>query len=123
MQQRQHRFAAPFGGGGPQAGNAFDIVQHLAAVLLLQQLKQQYRSKVLDNNERTAGLWAAAAKWGSGAMLPLLHEAGCRHLAWVYSPERYSQLSAQLAVEHTTTGITILTFQDLDTASGWLRRV
>ena len=56
----------------------------------LQLLKQQYRSKVLDNIERITGLWAAAAKWGSGAMLPLLHEAGCRHLAWVYSPERYS---------------------------------
>ena len=50
---------------------------------LLELLKQQYRSKVLDNNERITGLWADAAKWGSGAMLPLLHEAGCRHLAWV----------------------------------------
>ena len=90
---------------------------------LLELLKQQNCSKVLNNNERITGLWADAAKWGSDVMFPLLYEAGCRYLAWVYSPERYSQLSAQLAVDHTTAGISIMTFQNLDTASGWLQRM
>ena len=93
------------------------------ALKLLELLKQENCSKVLNDNTRITGLWADAAKWGSDVFFPLLHEAGCRYFSWVYSPERYSQLSAQLAVEHTTAGITIMTFQNLDTASEWLQRM
>lgn len=90
------------------------------ALKLLELLKQQSCNKVLNDNTRITGLWADAAKWGSDVFFPMLYEAGCRYFSWVYSPERYSQLSAQLAVEHTTAGITILAFQNRDTAAEWL---
>ena len=93
------------------------------ALQLLELLKQQNCHKVLNDNTRITGLWADAAKWGSDVFFPLLHEAGCRYFSWVYSPERYSQLSAQLAAERTTAGITIMTFQNLDTAAEWLLRM
>lgn len=93
------------------------------ALKLLELLKQQNCHKVLNDNTRITGLWADAAKWGSDVFFPLLHEAGCRYFSWVYSPERYSQLSAQLAAERTTAGITIMTFQKLDTAAEWLQRM
>jgi hypothetical protein len=76
------------------------------ALKLLELLKQEKCSKVLNDNTHITG-----------------YEAGCRHFFWVYSPERFSQLSAQLAVEHTTAGITIMTFQSFDTASEWLQRM
>ena len=90
---------------------------------LLELLKQENCRKVLNDNARITGLWADAAKWGSDVMMPLLHDAGCRYLAWVYSPERFSQLSAQLAAERTTASITIMTFRDRDTAAEWLQRM
>ena len=93
------------------------------ALQLLELLKQENCSKVLNDNTRITGLWADAAKWGSDIFFPMLHEAGCRYFSWVYSQERYSQLSAQLAVQHTTAGITIMTFQNLDTASEWLQQM
>jgi hypothetical protein len=93
------------------------------ALKLLELLKQEKCSKVLNDNTHITGLWADAAKWGSDVFFPMLYEAGCRHFFWVYSPERFSQLSAQLAVEHTTAGITIMTFKSFDTASEWLQRM
>ena len=77
---------------------------------------------MLNDNTRITGLWADAAKWGSDVFFPQLHEAGCRYFSWVYSPERYSQLSAELAVQHTTAGIIIMTFHDLTTAAEWLQQ-
>jgi hypothetical protein len=93
------------------------------ALKLLELIRQEKCSKVLNDNTHITGLWADAAKWGSDVFFPILYEAGCRHFFWVYSPERFSQLSAQLAVEHTTAGITIMAFQSLDTASEWLQRM
>lgn len=93
------------------------------ALQLLELLKQEKCTKVLNDNTRITGLWADAAKWGSDIFFPMLHEAGCRYFSWVYSPERFSQLSAQLVVEHTTAGITIMPFQSLNTATEWLQRM
>lgn len=93
------------------------------ALKLLELLKQQNCRKVLNDNTHITGLWADAAKWGSDVFFPMLYEAGCRYFAWVYSPERYSQLSAQLAVVHTTAGITIMTFHNRDSAAEWLQHL
>lgn len=93
------------------------------ALKLLELLKQERCSKVLNDNTRATGLWADAAKWGSDIFFPMLHQAGCRYFSWVFSPERYSQLSAELAVQRTAAGITIMTFGSLDTATDWLRRM
>ena len=93
------------------------------ALKLLELLKQEQCSKVLNDNTRITGLLADAAKWGSDVFLPMLYEAGCRSFAWVYSPERYSQLSAQLAMEQTAAGIAIMPFQNRDTAAEWLQRM
>ncbi|WP_426061216.1 hypothetical protein [Hymenobacter sp. B1770] len=93
------------------------------ALKLLELLKQENCHKVLNDNTRITGLWADAAKWGSDVFFPMLYEAGCRYFSWVYSPERFSQLSAQLAAERTSAGITIMTFQNLDTAAEWLQRM
>jgi len=104
-------------------GNLNDELVMAGALKLLELLELHKCSKVLNDNTRITGLWADAAKWGSEVFFPQLHEAGCRYFSWVYSPERFSQLSAQLAAEHTTAGITIMTFQNLDTAAEWLQRM
>ncbi|WP_190242668.1 hypothetical protein [Hymenobacter lapidiphilus] len=93
------------------------------ALKLLELLQQERCAKILNDNTHVSGLWADAAKWGSDVLFPQLHAAGCRYFSWVHSPERYSQLSAELAVEQTSAGITFMSFQDLPTAAAWLRRM
>ena len=102
-------------------GSLDDELVMAGAIKLLELLKQERCTKVLNDNTRITGLWADAAKWGSDVFLPMLHEAGCRYFSWVYSPERYSQLSAELVVQQTNAGIVIMTFRDLATADAWLR--
>lgn len=104
-------------------GNLNDDVVMEGALKLLELLKQERCSKVLNDNTNVTGLWADAAKWGSDVFFPQLYEAGCRYFSWVYSAERYSQLSAELAVQQTRAGITFMTFRDLQTAIEWLKHV
>jgi hypothetical protein len=104
-------------------GNLDDEAVMAGALRLLELLEQEQCSKVLNDNTHTTGLWADAARWGGEVFFPQLYAAGCRYFAWVHSPERYSELSAQLAIEHTNAGITFMTFQDPATAAEWLRRM
>lgn len=93
------------------------------ALKLLDLLRQERCQKVLNDNSQMQGLWAEAARWGGEVFFPQLYEAGCRYFAWVQSPERYSQLSAELAMEQTTANIVFMSFQDPATATEWLRRM
>ena len=104
-------------------GNLDDESVMAGALKLLELLKQERCTKVLNDNTNITGLWADAAKWGSDVFFPMLYEAGCRYFSWVYSPERYSQLSAELAVQHTSAYIVIMTFRDTHTAAEWLRQM
>lgn len=90
------------------------------ALKLLELLKLERCTKVLNDNTHISGIWADAAKWGAEDFLPMLHDAGCRHFGWVYPSDIYSKLSAELVMEHTKAGIIIMTFQDLETAVAWL---
>lgn len=91
------------------------------ALKVLELLQQERCAKVLNDNTHVYGLWADAAKWGSDVFFPQLYAAGCRYFSWVHSAERYSQLSAELAVEQTAAGIIFMSFSNLSTASEWLR--
>ena len=102
-------------------GDLNDETAMAGALKLLELLQLERCTKVLNDNARITGLWADAARWGSDVFFPQLYAAGCRHFAWVYSPERYSQLSAELALEQTSAGIIFMPFHDLITAARWLR--
>ena len=91
------------------------------AIKVLELLEQEQCAKVLNDNTHVSGLWADAAKWGSDIFFPQLYAAGCRYFSWVHSPERYSQLSAELAVQQTTAGIIFMSFENLTPAAEWLR--
>ncbi|GAA4367154.1 hypothetical protein GCM10023185_38770 [Hymenobacter saemangeumensis] len=104
-------------------GNLDDASAMEGALKLLELLRQEKCSKVLNDNTHISGLWADAARWGGEVFFPQLYEAGCRYFAWVHSPERYSQLSAELAMQHTSAGIIFMTFHDVATAAEWLQRM
>jgi hypothetical protein len=102
-------------------GKLDDDAVMIGAHKVLELLQQERCTKVLNDNTRISGLWADAAQWGSDVFFPQLYAAGCRYFSWVHSPERYSQLSAELAVQQTSAGIIFMAFSDLTTAAEWLR--
>ncbi|MET4074056.1 hypothetical protein [Hymenobacter sp. UYCo722] len=102
-------------------GKLDDEVVMDGAIKLLELLQQEHCTKILNDNTRVSGLWADAAKWGGDVFFPQLYAAGCRYFSWVHSPERYSQLSAELAMQQTNAGIIFMAFDDLGPAAEWLR--
>lgn len=102
-------------------GNLDNEMVMAGALKLLELLPLERCAKVLNDNTRISGLWADAAQWGSDVFFPQLYAAGCRYFSWVHSAERYSQLSAELAVQQTTAGIIFMVFDDLVPAAEWLR--
>jgi hypothetical protein len=89
-----------------------EILRHLAALRL---------SKVLNDNTHVAGIWVDAASWVATDWLPRMRQAGLRHFAWVQSPSRLSQISANTTVEQAPPETAVL-FDDVSSATQWLRR-
>ena len=61
-----------------------------------------------------------AAYWVASNWFPRMREAGLRHFAWVQSPSRLSQLSANTTVEHAPPRTAVF-FDDVSDAARWLR--
>ncbi|SNC76013.1 hypothetical protein SAMN06265337_3168 [Hymenobacter gelipurpurascens] len=91
-------------------------------LMMLQYLKSERCHKVLNDNRLVTSMWADAAEWGGYFWFPAMAEGGLEYFAWVYSPNIYSRLSTDLTLQHTTRPV-ILTFDNIETASSWLKQV
>lgn len=89
---------------------------------MLELLKSERATKVLNNNTHVTSMWSEAAEWGGKVWFPAMAEAGLEYFAWVYSPNHYSRLSTDLTLQYTTQPI-VATFDDLATAAAWLRQM
>ena len=89
---------------------------------MLDTLKAERCTKVLNDNWRVQTIWAEAAEWGGNVWFPAMAEAGLEYFAWVYSPSLYSRLSTDQTLQHTSRPI-IATFDDIDVARRWLRQM
>lgn len=89
---------------------------------MLEFLKAERCQKVLNDNSRVTSMWSDAAEWGGKVWFPAMAEGGLEYFAWVYSPNLYSRLSTDLTLRYTTSPI-IATFDDVPTASAWLRQM
>jgi hypothetical protein len=85
-------------------------------------LMQEYQAyKVLNCNEQVLGIWAGAAAWVATNWFPRMRSAGMLRFAWVYSPSRFSQISADTTLsllDSNTHGIKV--FYDRIEAMAWL---
>ncbi|OON67727.1 hypothetical protein [Hymenobacter sp. CRA2] len=99
----------------------FDSV-HDGCLQMLEILKQERCHKVLNDNRRVTSMWSDASEWGGKVWFPLMAEAGLEYFAWVYSPNIYSRLSTDLMMSHTIRPL-VLAFDDINTASAWLRQM
>jgi hypothetical protein len=53
---------------------------------------------ILNDNTDVRGLWMGAAEWAAREWFPRMKESGMRRFAWVYSPAKFSQISADTAM-------------------------
>nr|WP_242689182.1 HAMP domain-containing sensor histidine kinase [Pedobacter sp. SYSU D00535] len=90
---------------------------------MLELLKQHSFSKVLNDNTNVLGTWSDAAEWVGKDWFPMMEAAGLTHFAWVYSPSRFSQLSADKSVNVLKAGVTTRLFNNLNAAAEWLKSV
>jgi hypothetical protein len=97
------------------------VQQGSQEILRLMQLQRCH--KVLNDNTRVTSMWSEAAEWAGKDLFPALAAAGLRYFAWVYSPNLYSRLSTDLTLQFAAGSPVVATFDDVDTAQGWLKQM
>ncbi|HEX2204457.1 MAG TPA: STAS/SEC14 domain-containing protein [Longimicrobium sp.] len=84
-------------------------------------LAQHGVAKVLNDNTEVLGGWSEAAEWLVDDWYPRMRAAGLRCFAWVYSPSRLSQLSADETMARLGEASGVQVFAYADEARRWLR--
>lgn len=64
------------------------------ANLMHEILKGSGLTKVLVDNREVIGIWISMAEWIAQDWIPRLHAAGMKKFALIYSPARFSRVSA-----------------------------
>ena len=90
---------------------------------ILLALKKFPVRKLLNDNSHITGSWNKAVKLLMNEWFPQLFGSGLMFVAWVQSPCTASQKSLQKALKHQLHNVTILVFEDIETASAWLNEV
>lgn len=78
---------------------------------------------ILNDNTEVRGLWMGAAEWAAKEWFPLMKQSGMRRFAWVYSPAKFSQISADTAMallDPDESGVRI--FHEKAVALDWLKQ-
>lgn len=91
-----------------------------SGAIILDLLKQQRASKVLNDNTLVTGPWKDAAEWTATVWFPDMIEAGLRHFAWIFSPNLFAELSAKMAMPASDI---VKSFNGLEEARQWLINV
>jgi PAS domain S-box-containing protein len=96
-----------------------DTVQN-GGMIMLEMLRINHCSKVLNDNTNVLGSWSEAADWAGTIWFPLMEKAGLKDFAWVYSPSMFSRLAAEKSVDIAIGNVTTQFFTDLQAAEEWL---
>lgn len=87
---------------------------------MLDLMKKNNCSKVLNDNTYVMGNWSEAADWGGEFWFPAMQDAGLKYFAWIYSPSTFSRMSAHKSIDITLDKVTAQFFTDINEARTWL---
>ncbi|RZL17443.1 MAG: PAS domain S-box protein, partial [Pedobacter sp.] len=99
---------------------SLDSVQN-GGMVMLEMLKKNRCSKVLNDNTNVLGTWSEAADWAGSVWFPMMEQAGLKDFAWVYSANMFSRLAAEKSVDIAVGNVTTQFFTDIETADEWLK--
>ncbi len=78
---------------------------------------------ILNDNTDVRGLWMVAAEWAAREWFPDMKRSGMQRFAWVYSPAKFSQISADSAMallDPVESGVRV--FHEKSAALAWLQQ-
>ncbi len=90
---------------------------------LLRFLKAERCHKVLNDNTKVTNIWSDAAEWIAFDFFPRAEQAGLLYLAWIYSPDQFSRLSADEVMCRHQTATATIPFNNYNDAANWLSSV
>jgi PAS domain S-box-containing protein len=90
-------------------------------LIMLDLLKKNRCTKVLNDNTLVMGNWSEAVDWGGQVWFPAMEAAGLQHFAWIYSPSTFSKMSAEKSIDLAIGQITARFFTEITEASEWLQ--
>lgn len=88
---------------------------------ILDMMVRYQACQILNDNTDARGLWMGAAEWAAREWFPRMKDAGMQRFAWVYSPAKFSQISADTAMallDPVEIGVRV--FHDKTDALAWL---
>jgi hypothetical protein len=86
---------------------------------MLELLKAKKCKKILNDNRMVTGPWQGAAEWVATDWFPRMYAAGLMQLAWIVSPNIFSQMSMEATVSKNKDEKT-RTFENYTKAEDWL---
>ncbi len=92
-------------------------------MMLLDLMKKNKCSKVLNDNTYVLGNWSEASDWGATYWFPAMQKAGLQYFAWIYSPVTFSRMAAHKSVDVMLGNITAQFFTEKEVAAQWLQGV
>lgn len=100
----------------------FDSVKK-GCLIMLDLLKTNNCSKVLNDNTNVLGNWSEAADWGGTIWFPEMQKAGLKYFAWIYSQSTFSKMAAHKSLDVMVGNITTQFFTDIQNAKEWLKNI
>jgi len=88
--------------------------------IILDLLKKNNCTKVLNDNRHLKGTWSEAAEWLSKEWFPEMEAAGLKYFAWIYSSSTFSQMSTNKTLESITGNVSTKVFESRSEAEQWL---
>ncbi|WP_207536172.1 ATP-binding protein [Desertivirga arenae] len=87
---------------------------------MLEILKKNQCSKVINDNINVQGTWSEASEWVGREWFPMMEKAGLRYFAWIFSPSTFSQFSARKTINVKEGEVITEFFKDIVSARKWL---
>ncbi len=97
-----------------------ETVQH-GSLIILELMKKNQCTKILNDNTRVLGNWSDAAEWAGKVHLPEMESAGLKQLAWIYSQGTFGKLAAEKSVDIMIGNVSAQLFTERAEAEEWLK--
>lgn len=88
--------------------------------IMLELMKKNHCSLVLNDNTLVKGNWSEASDWGAEVWFPAMAKAGLKKFAWIYSPSTFSRIAAGKSLPSEYDAVQVAFFDDKTAAAAWL---
>ncbi len=90
---------------------------------ILEIMKKNNCEKIVNDNRHVLGTWSEASEWVGATFFPMLEQAGVKYLAWIFSSNVFSQLSAKKSVDVAVGNIITQFFTEMGLAEDWIKNL